>query len=43
MMIMKEIHDYDLYDEDFREWWRRGLEAFGMDPSIADAEEEEAA
>jgi hypothetical protein len=41
--MIKPIDDYDLYDEDFHEWWRRGLEAFGMDTSIADEKEEEAA
>lgn len=44
--MTQPIDDYDLYDKDFAEWWRKGLEAFGMDTSIVDAwikEQKEAA
>lgn len=27
---MNKIHDYDLYDQDFEEWRRLGMEAFGL-------------
>ncbi|MFD1776680.1 hypothetical protein [Paenibacillus rhizophilus] len=37
---METIDDYELIDKDFKEWWRQGLIAFGMDPSIADSWEE---
>lgn len=29
---MKEIDDYELFDKDFDECIRRGLEAFGLSP-----------
>lgn len=28
---MKDSDDYELYDKDFNEWLRRGLEAFGLE------------
>lgn len=36
-----EIDDYELMEKDFKEWWRRGLIEFGMDPSIADQWDDE--
>lgn len=28
---MKETEDYELYDKNFAEWRRKGLEAFGLE------------
>jgi hypothetical protein len=36
-MNKEPIHDYDLYDEDFDEWQRRGLEAFGIEVKETEA------
>ena len=37
---MKDTEDYELYDKNFDEWRRKGLEAFGlMDHSGARGEE----
>ncbi|WP_223110705.1 hypothetical protein [Paenibacillus sinensis] len=38
---VRNIDDYELMDKDFKTWWRKGLESFGMDTSLADQWEEE--